>query len=69
MKQYWVFFNNPKIYLQEFFVSINGSIDFKIFTREKSDIVKPVTGEITFTSKPGNQNARMLFIQNTLCIT
>lgn len=39
---------------EEFFVSINGSIGTNIFTREKSDIITPVTGEITFTSKPEN---------------
>lgn len=34
-------------------VSINGSLDSKTFTREKSEVVTPLTGSIEFSSKPG----------------
>nr|XP_022340887.1 von Willebrand factor A domain-containing protein 7-like [Crassostrea virginica] len=45
---------NYDISTEEFYVSINGSYNSSMFTREKTDIVTPVTGEITFTSKPEN---------------
>lgn len=37
---------------EKFMVSINGSLDSKTFTREKSEVVTPVTGSIEFSSKP-----------------
>ncbi|XP_061188708.1 uncharacterized protein LOC133196872 [Saccostrea echinata] len=47
-----VLYANYIVTSQEFFVSINGSLNSNVFTREKADIVTPVTGSIQFSSKP-----------------
>ena len=54
--------------MQKFYVSINGSYNSKIFSRENPDIVTPLTGEITFTSKPGKMFTSMYSELNQVTI-